>query len=155
MILHGINGANVKLGRPTLICGAGPIGLVALAAARASGAHPLVITDVVAERLEFAKKLVPSCHTYQINTKLSAEETAREIRQLYGEDEYSMPASVIECTGVESSVCTACYSVRRGGTIMVIGVGRPIMNNIPFMHLSLAEVSVQKVSSSSHRGCEY
>lgn len=56
VILHGINGANVRLGRPALVCGAGPIGLVALAAARASGAHPLVITDIDAERLKFASK---------------------------------------------------------------------------------------------------
>ncbi|EMR62760.1 putative sorbitol dehydrogenase protein [Eutypa lata UCREL1] len=146
VILHGMAGANVKLGRPALICGAGPIGLVALAAARASGAHPLVITDVNAERLDFAKKFVPNCQTYQIKPKLSAQETAAEIRELYGEDEYSMPASVIECTGVEGSVCTACYCVRRGGTLMVIGVGRPIMNNVPFMHLSLAEIDLKFIN---------
>ncbi|KAI1099067.1 sorbitol dehydrogenase [Jackrogersella minutella] len=146
VILHGINGANVKLGRPTLVCGAGPIGLVALAAARASGAHPLVITDIDAGRLEFAKEFVPRCQTYQIKSKLSAEENAKEIRKLFGEDEYSAPASVMECTGVESSVCTAAFSVRRGGTIMVIGVGRPVMNNIPFMHLSLAEIDLKFIN---------
>ncbi|KAI1385864.1 sorbitol dehydrogenase [Hypoxylon trugodes] len=146
VILHGIKGANVRLGCPTLVCGAGPIGLVALAAARASGAHPLVITDIDAGRLKFAKEFVPRVQTYQINSKLSAEENAREIRKLYGDDEYSAPASVMECTGVESSVCTAAFSVRRGGTIMVIGVGRPVMNNIPFMHLSLAEIDLKFIN---------
>ncbi|KAI1139101.1 sorbitol dehydrogenase [Hypoxylon sp. FL0543] len=146
VILHGINGANVKLGRPSLICGAGPIGLVALAAARASGAHPLVITDIEQGRLDFAKEFVPRCQTYRINSKLSPEENAREIRKLYGQDEYSAPASVMECTGVESSVCTAAFSVRRGGTLMVIGVGRPVMNNIPFMHLSLAEIDLKFIN---------
>ncbi|RYP66716.1 hypothetical protein DL771_007649 [Monosporascus sp. 5C6A] len=146
VILHGIAGANVELGRPVLICGAGPIGLVCLAAARASGAHPLVITDINADRLKFAKEFVPSCDTYQIKPKLDPQETAKETRKLYGEEEYSMPASVIECTGVESSVCTACYAVRRGGTIMVIGVGRPIMNNVPFMHLSLAEINLKFIN---------
>ncbi|KAI0122380.1 GroES-like protein [Daldinia grandis] len=146
VILHGINGANVKLGRPTLVCGAGPIGLVALAAARASGAHPLVITDIDPKRLEFARDFVPRCQTYQINSKLSAEENAGEIRKLYGEDEYSAPASVMECTGVESSVCTAAFAVRRGGTLMVIGVGKPVMNNIPFMHLSLAEIDLKFIN---------
>lgn len=47
---------------------------------------------------------------------------------------------VFECTGIESSVCSAAYMVRRGGVLMVVGVGRSIMNNLPFMHLSLAEV---------------
>ncbi|KAI1432081.1 chaperonin 10-like protein [Xylaria sp. CBS 124048] len=117
VILHGIDGANVRLGRPALICGAGPIGLVALAAAQASGAHPLVITDIDAGRLTFARKFVPQCQTYQVDTTLSPEENAREIRKLYGDDEYSQPASVIECTGVESSVCTAAFAVRRGGTL--------------------------------------
>ncbi|KAI2631144.1 sorbitol dehydrogenase [Xylaria nigripes] len=143
VILHGINGANVHLGRPSLILGAGPIGLVTLAAARASGAHPLVITDIDERRLQFAKELVPQCHTYKVNPQLSAEETAKEIRKLYGDDEYSQPASVIECTGVESSICTACYAVRIGGTIMVIGVGKPLMNNIPFSRLSVAEIDLK------------
>ncbi|CAJ2509495.1 Uu.00g145210.m01.CDS01 [Anthostomella pinea] len=146
VILHGISGAGVRLGRPALICGAGPIGLVALAAARASGAHPLVITDIDPRRLEFAKDFVPRCETYQVSTKLSAEENARQIRKLYGDDEYSAPVSVIECTGVESSVCTAAFTVRRGGTVMVIGVGRPVMNNIPFMHLSLAEINLKFIN---------
>ncbi|KAI8948709.1 GroES-like protein [Xylaria longipes] len=146
VILHGIKGANVRLGQPSLICGAGPIGLVALAAARASGAHPLVITDVNASRLKFAKEFVPHCQTYRIQPKLSAEENAKEIRRLYGDDEYSQPASVMECTGVESSVCTAAFTVRRGGTLMVIGVGRPVMNNIPFMHLSLAEIDLKFIN---------
>jgi len=31
--------------------------------------------------------------------------------------------------------------VRRGGVVCVIGVGKSVMNNLPFMHISLAEVS--------------
>ncbi|KAI1822468.1 GroES-like protein [Xylaria intraflava] len=146
VILYGINGANVRLGRPALVCGAGPIGLVALAAARASGAHPLVITDIDAGRLKFAEQFVPHCQTYLVNPALSAQENAREIRKLYGDDEYVQPASVMECTGVESSVCTAAFTVRRGGTLMVIGVGRPVMNNVPFMHLALSEIDLKFIN---------
>lgn len=132
------------MGRGALICGAGPIGLIALAAARASGAHPIVITDLEPKRLAFAKEFVPSCVTYQVNRELNAEQNAAEIRKLYGadKDEYAAPPTVLECTGVESSVCIAAYTVRRGGVVCVIGVGKSIMNNLPFMHISLAEVSV-------------
>lgn len=139
--MHAIDRARLSLGRSALICGAGPIGLIALAAARASGAHPIVITDLEPRRLEFAKQFVPSSITYQVDRSLSAEENAVLIRKLYGENEYSAPHTVLECTGVESSICTAAFTVRRGGTVMVIGVGRPIMNSLPFMHMSLAEVS--------------
>lgn len=141
VVLHAIERTRLTIGRGALICGAGPIGLLALAAARASGAHPLVITDLEPGRLEFAKKYVPSCQTYQVNRALDAEGNAQAIRKLFGENEYAAPRAVLECTGVESSVCIGAYAVRRGGTVMVIGVGRPIMHNLPFMHMSLAEVS--------------
>ena len=139
--MHGITRTRLSLGRGALICGAGPIGLIALAAARASGAHPLVITDLEPQRLAFAKEFVPSCQVYQVNTKLDAKQSAQDIRALFGSTEYEAPETVLECTGVESSVVTAAYTVRRGGDLMVIGVGRDIMNNLPFMHISLSEVN--------------
>lgn len=141
VVLQGIRIANLVLGQGTVICGAGPIGLIALAAARASGANPIVITDLEPKRLEFAKQFVPSCQTYLIDRNADAETNGANIRKLFGGSEYFAPETVLECTGVESSAITACFTVRRGGTIVVIGVGKSIMNNLPFMHLSLAEVS--------------
>lgn len=144
VVMHGINSAGLSLGRGAVVCGAGPIGLIALAAARASGAHPIVVTDLEPKRLAFAKKFVPSALTYQVDRNLDAEGNAKKIRGLFNFEhvgEYGAPEVVLECTGVESSVVTAAYTARRGGTVMVIGVGREIMNNLPFMHLSLGEVS--------------
>lgn len=150
VVLHGIRTTGLNLGCGTVICGAGPIGLIALAAARASGAHPIVITDIEPRRLQFAREFVPSCRTYRVDPSLDAAENGRRIRRLFRNDysdtaqdlnqEYYAPRTVLECTGVESSVCTAAYTVRRGGTICIIGVGKSIMNNLPFMHISLAEV---------------
>lgn len=148
VVLEALRVASLTLGRGVVICGAGPIGLTALLAARASGAHPLVITDVEWKRLEFAKQLVPSCLTYHVDTTLDALGNAGGVRRLFGAptsdggqgEEYLAPLSVIECTGVESSVCTAIFTARRGGRVVVVGVGRDTMNNLPFMHLSLAEV---------------
>lgn len=142
--MHGISSAGLSLGRGVVVCGAGPIGLIALAAARASGAHPIVITDLEPTRLRFAKEFVPSALTYQVVRALDAQGNAKEIRRLFDFEnvgEYGAPEVVLECTGVESSVIAAAYTARRGGTVMVIGVGRETMNNLPFMHLSLGEVS--------------
>jgi L-iditol 2-dehydrogenase len=140
--MHGISRTRLGIGRGVVVCGAGPIGLIALAAARASGAHPIIITDLEPKRLTFAKEFVPPCRTYQMNKSLDAHENAKAIRSLFGETEYEAPETILECTGVESSVVTAAYTVRRGGDLMVIGVGKDIMNNLPFMHISLAEVSL-------------
>ncbi|KAH7406648.1 chaperonin 10-like protein [Phaeosphaeria sp. MPI-PUGE-AT-0046c] len=139
VVMHGIQSAGLSLGRGAVICGAGPIGLIALAAARASGAHPLVITDLEPQRLEFAKKFVPSAVTYQVDRALTPEENAKGIRAFFdfaNVGEYGAPETVLECTGVESSA----------GTVMVIGVGREIMNNLPFMHLSLAEIDLKFIN---------
>ncbi|KAM3065362.1 hypothetical protein ACMFMG_011514 [Clarireedia jacksonii] len=146
VVMHAIERTHLTLGTGSLICGAGPIGLIALAAARASGAHPLVITDLEPRRLEFAKKFVPGCFTYLVDRSLDAEGNATAIRNLFGETEYSAPRTVLECTGVESSVCTAAFAVRRGGTVMVIGVGKEVMNNLPFMHMSLAEIDLKFIN---------
>lgn len=148
VVLEALRVASLILGRGVVICGAGPIGLTALLASRASGANPIVITDVEPKRLEFAKQLVPSCLTYQVDPSTDAQGNARGIRKLFGAresegeegEEYLAPPSVIECTGVESSVCTAAFTVRRGGKVVVVGVGKNTLNNLPFMHLSLSEV---------------
>jgi len=89
--IHGCNTARLYLGRPVLVCGAGPIGLITLAVARASGCHPLVITDVDEGRLEFARKFIPSCQTYKVSSALNAEENAKNIRKMYGGGEYEAP----------------------------------------------------------------
>ncbi len=146
VVMHGISRTRLSLGRGVVVCGAGPIGLIALAAARASGAHPIVITDLEPKRLAFAKDFVPSCRPYQISRNLDAQGNAKVIRSLFGDSEYEAPETILECTGVESSVVTAAYTVRRGGDLMVIGVGKDIMNNLPFMHISLAEVGCTSFS---------
>jgi L-iditol 2-dehydrogenase len=86
---------------------------------------------------------VPTAITYQVDRNLDAQANAAAVRKLFGADtdEYKAPPTVLECTGVESSVILSAYAVRRGGVVCVIGVGRSIMNNLPFMHISLAEVS--------------
>ncbi|KAG7895319.1 hypothetical protein KL936_000027 [Ogataea polymorpha] len=143
---HGIERAELELGRGAMICGAGPIGLATLVLANASGAAPLAISDLSTERLAFAKKLVPRVKTYQIDPKLSPQQNALGVRKLFGPTEEDAPPRVLECTGVEGSIVTGAYIVRRGGTLMVIGVGRDIINNFPFMHLSLGEVDVKFIN---------
>lgn len=157
VILHAVEQCHgsLALGRPALICGAGPIGLIALAAAKASGAWPLVITDVNDSRLAFARSLIPGVRTYLVTMSKTPLQCSEEIRNLYGvaprdvekglasPDEYRAPATVLECTGMESSIITAAYACRRNGMVMVVGVGRSVIHNVPFMHLSLAQIELK------------
>ncbi|KAH6915966.1 L-arabinitol 4-dehydrogenase [Coprinopsis sp. MPI-PUGE-AT-0042] len=136
--LAGIERAGLRLGDPTLVCGAGPIGLVSLLSAKAAGAEPIVITDLFQSRLDFAKKLVPSVRTVLIDTKLSAQEQSKKIKAAA-----EVPVRVVlECTGAESSIATAIYSTEFGGKVFVIGVGKSELT-FPFMHLSANEIDLQ------------
>ena len=140
VVLAGMQRAGVALGDPVLICGAGPIGLIALLCCKAAGACPIVITDISTSRLAFAKQLVPSVITHTVITnQSSAEDESHAIVSSFSGVE---PALAIECTGQESSVATAIWSVKFGGKVFVIGVGKDEIK-IPFMRCSVREVDLQ------------
>lgn len=152
--LHALRITTIDVGTPVAIFGAGPIGLLVMAVARASGAHPIVITDVDETRLQFARGFEPRCLTHKVDIGTMPGQSADAIRTLVGDElssgsnqESRMPALVLECTGIESSIIAASYTVRRGGRINIVGVSsKPLLDNIPFMHLSLAEVQLRFIN---------
>lgn len=137
--LAGMERSGVALGDSVLICGAGPIGLITLLCCQAAGACPIVITDVDEGRLRYASKICPRVKTYKVDIALSPEDAGAEIIKMAGNVK---PAVALECTGVESSVANAIYSVKFGGKVFVIGVGKPNMT-VPFMRLSTQEIDLQ------------
>ncbi|KAK1232915.1 hypothetical protein PQX77_003928 [Marasmius sp. AFHP31] len=135
--LAGIERSGLRLGDPTLICGAGPIGLVSLLSARAAGAEPIVITDLFQSRLDFAKKLVPGVRTVLIERGNTPQQQAEIVKEAAG----GTVKVVLECTGVESSIHTGIYATQFGGKVFIIGVGKS-EQNFPFMYLSANEIDV-------------
>lgn len=142
--LAGVDRANVRLGDPVVVCGAGPIGLVTLLCCHAAGATPLVITDIDAGRLAFARRLVPSVLTHHVlpggsSSSSSASDLRTALLRLTDGIE---PAIAMECTGVESSIAAAIHAVKFAGKVFVIGVGAHRIS-IPFMRLSTREIDLQ------------
>ncbi|WVO14626.1 hypothetical protein L204_102263 [Cryptococcus depauperatus] len=138
VVLAGLERAQIRLGDPVVICGAGPIGLVALTAARAAGCSPIVITDLFQPRLDFARKLIPAVQTVLINKADKPEDVSKKIKDAAGMD----LAVALDCTGVEASIRTAIYSVKFGGKVFVIGVG-PSEQSYPFGYCSANEIDLQ------------
>lgn len=137
--LAGMQRAKIELGDPVVVCGAGPIGLITLLCCQAAGACPLTITDIDEGRLKFAKELVPSVRTHKVEFSDSPEDFAAAV--VKGMDDIE-PAVAMECTGVESSIVSAIQTVKFGGKVFVIGVGKNEMK-IPFMRLSTREIDLQ------------
>jgi L-iditol 2-dehydrogenase len=137
--LAGIARAGVRLGDAALVCGAGPIGLVTGLCLRAAGCEPLIITDIDAGRLDFAAQTIPGVKTMKVEMGQTAEAFAEQVIELMDGEE---PSVALECTGVESSIAGAIQTVKFGGTVFVIGVGKNEIK-IPFMRLSTREVDLK------------
>ena len=145
--LAGIERSGLRLGDPLLVSGCGPIGLISMLSARAAGATPIVVTDIDQSRLDFAKSLAPEIKTYLVKRGDTPEQSAEGIVSAMNDGHTTgattlRPRLALECTGVESSVCAAIWSVKFGGKVFVIGVGKNEMN-IPFMRLSTMEIDLQ------------
>ncbi|RUR53233.1 L-idonate 5-dehydrogenase [Vreelandella populi] len=104
--LHGIKVAGGVERQRVLVCGAGPIGLLAAAAALAKGASEVSITDVLKGPLSRARALGVQ-HTYRVGV----DEVPQEAFDV-----------VLECTGVPASINGAILAVRRAGIIAQIGM---------------------------------
>ncbi|TKX18780.1 L-arabinitol 4-dehydrogenase-4 [Elsinoe australis] len=137
--LAGIERSGLRLGDPLVIGGAGPIGMVTLLAANASGASPIVITDLDENRLKMAQNLVPRVRILQIQRGQDPKDIATSIKEKLGQE----AKLVMECTGVESSIHAGIFAACFGGTVFIIGVGSANYQQYPFMHASFREIDIR------------
>ncbi|GLA26498.1 L-Arabinitol 4-dehydrogenase [Aspergillus phoenicis ATCC 13157] len=138
--LTGVTKAGVTIGDPVVVCGAGPIGLIVSQVCRATGAWPIIITDINEARLIFAEEYIPGVRTCLMRRDESPEECAARVNGLMG-DEVEV-AVALECTGTAPSLATAVHTVKFGGKVFVIGVGQDKLE-IPFMRMSAREIDLQ------------
>jgi L-iditol 2-dehydrogenase len=96
-------------GQSIAITGGGPIGLLGVAIAKALGAAPVILTDIVDERLEIGITLGAD---YVVNAaKQDAHKAIFEINRGHGVD------FVFECSGAPTGVDNAIKLVNRGGRV--------------------------------------
>ncbi|KAI0004723.1 GroES-like protein [Xylariaceae sp. FL0662B] len=136
--VHIVRQAAVTPGQTVVVMGAGPVGVLCAAVARAFGASKVVSVDVVESKLDFAKSFC-STHTY-ISQRISPEENAANIKKLAGlEDGADV---VIEASGVDPSIQASLHTVRMGGTFVQGGMGNSDIT-FPIMALCLKEVTAK------------
>ncbi len=110
--LHAVKRAGVVSGKRVLVTGGGPIGLLAAMTARAFGAVPVAMTDVLATRREMARKLGVDVALDPTSTTL-----AEQVHEISG-DGFDV---VFEASGASPALRQAFDLVRPGGTIVQIG----------------------------------
>ncbi|KAG9261270.1 sorbitol dehydrogenase-like [Astyanax mexicanus] len=137
--IHACRRAGVTLGSSVLVCGAGPIGLVTLLAAKAMGASQVIISDLSADRLAKAKELGAD-FLLPVKREDTAQEMAKRVEGILG----GMPHISIECTGAESCIQTAIYATRSGGVVVLVGLGAE-MATVPILNAAVREVDIRGV----------
>nr|XP_039252318.1 sorbitol dehydrogenase-like [Styela clava] len=135
--IHACRRAEIGLGHRVLICGAGPIGLVSLIAAKAMGASDVIITDKFDYRLQKAKELGAN-FTIKIKEGDEPQGVAKTINELLG----AMPDRSILCTGADSAVQTAIYATKAGGCVVLVGFGSGDAR-IPLVHAAVREIDIK------------
>ncbi|MGW0508615.1 L-idonate 5-dehydrogenase [Streptomyces olivaceoviridis] len=106
--LHAVRRAGEVAGRHVLVTGAGPIGCLVVAAAKAAGAARVTVTDLVPEALGYAA-------VAGADTLVRADDP----------DDPGWPAEVdvaVEASGVAAGLDTCLRRVRRGGVVVQLGM---------------------------------
>jgi L-iditol 2-dehydrogenase len=118
--------ARVRPGSRVLVTGAGPIGLVALQAARVFGASEVVVTDVRPQRLELARSLGA---------------TTIDVRSTSLADAGVEADVLLECSGFPPAIGEAIRRVRPAGRVVLVGMGGDEIP-LPLSYVQTREIEV-------------
>lgn len=109
-----INTADIRPGTSVVVFGAGGVGIAAIQGARIAGAAEIVAVDMVDAKLEMAKKFGA---THAVKPE-DLEGAKLEVTRGEGFD------YALECIGNPATIRGSFDAVRRGGTAVIVGVGK-------------------------------
>mgnify|MGYP003584782806 CR=1 FL=1 len=129
--LHGVSRAGPLLGKRVLVSGCGPIGVLAIAAARAHGAASITATDVVDEPLAIARAMGADD---VINV---AKDKAWVSRHSADKGTFDV---MLECSGNERALRDGLEVMRPRGVVVQLGLGGDV--SIPQNMVVAKELSI-------------
>ncbi|HLH36789.1 MAG TPA: galactitol-1-phosphate 5-dehydrogenase [Alloacidobacterium sp.] len=138
--LHAVRVTEMRGGETALVIGAGMIGLLTLQAALAAGAGRVMIADVDATRLKMAKEMGADEALH-----LSGAELIAEIMRLTAAKGADV---VLEAVGRNETISAAIDSVRKGGTVTLIGNITPEIK-LPLQKVVSREIRLQGTAASA------
>lgn len=112
--MHACRRAGVGNGDSVLVTGSGPIGMLVAEVALSHGAETVVMTDVVPRKLELAEE-----RGVDLTVNASLE---NPVERIHNHVDHRGVDIVIESSGAEPAVETTMDAVRRGGTVVFVGI---------------------------------
>jgi L-iditol 2-dehydrogenase len=132
--LHGVSLTPIAIGDTVAVIGAGTIGLLILASLKQRGCANIVVSDTSDERLEIARKMGA---THTINPEHdSLSQICTELTDGRGAD------SILEAVGLEVTINDAIASLRRGGTLILVGnISKQV--SVPLQRIVAGQIRLQ------------
>lgn len=112
--VHAVSLAPIELGDTVVVVGAGMIGLLTLQAARLAGAGSVIAIDLEDGRLELAKKM-------GADQLINARDAKSSVEAVHASTMGRGADVSFECVGMSSTVKLCLDSVRKGGTVTLVG----------------------------------
>jgi len=109
-----INTAKITPGSSVLVIGCGGVGIAAIQGARIAGAAEIVAVDTLPAKLEMAKK-------FGATHGVTPDELEGAKMEITGGEGFDY---ALECVGHPQTIRGTYDAIRRGGTAVVVGVGR-------------------------------
>jgi hypothetical protein len=142
--------AQVRANQVVAVFGAGPVGLLCMAVAKALGARRVIAIDISESRLEFAKSY--SADDIFIPGKMNEGETKMQysrrmtttMKEQLGiaDDGPNGVDTVIEATGAEVCIQQGYFLLKGGGTFVQVGMGTAEVQ-VPITLILVKELSVK------------
>ncbi|TQV93493.1 hypothetical protein V2A60_010103 [Cordyceps javanica] len=136
--VHIVKQARISPGASVVVMGAGPVGILCVAVARAFGASKVVSVDIIEARLDLARSM-GATHTY-LSQKASAEQNAKSLLERCGLGRGA--DAVIDASGAEPSIQASLHVVKVGGTFVQGGMGKSDIT-FPIMAMCQKEVTAR------------
>ncbi len=137
--LHAVNLAPETFDQPTIVIGAGLIGLLVIQALKARGWKTVIAVDLDESRLALAKQL-GAAETFSAKQ----ENLAAHLREICGGDGAQVSFEVV---GAAAPVDLAIRSVCKGGTVVLVGNLQP---NVP---MPLQDVVTRQITLKGSCSC--
>ena len=115
--VHGVGRTRVSLGDSAVVMGTGMIGLLVVQALRAAGCGKIIAVDLEPEKLDLALRFGAD-----VTLKADACDVAEEVKKHTGGRGADVALEVI---GLGTTIHTAIASLRKGGTLTLVGNFRP------------------------------
>ena len=114
--LYGVDRGGVSAGSTVLVSGAGPIGALAVLAAKAAGAATIIVSEPNPNRRRIITEIAPYAHVVDPTRDDLAAIVADLTEEGVGVD------TALECVGMEASLNACVQAVRRQGRVVQVGL---------------------------------